>query len=73
MNSEIVMYKTEDGLTKIEVTFDNDTVWFSIDLMADLFQRDRSVIVKYIRNIFKIVCLALIFFVIFRFNIENGD
>ena len=53
MNSEIVMYQTEDGLTKIEVTFDNDTVWLSIDQMAELFQRDRSVIGKHIRNIFK--------------------
>ncbi len=31
MNSEIVMYQTEDGLTKMETTFDNDTVWLSID------------------------------------------
>lgn len=53
MNSKIVMYQTEDGLTKIEVTFDNDTVWLSIDQMAELFQRDRSVIGKHIRNIFK--------------------
>lgn len=53
MNSEIIMYQTEDGLTKIEVTFDNDTVWLSIDQMAELFQRDRSVIGKHIRNIFK--------------------
>ena len=52
MNSEIVMYQTEDGLTKIETTFDNDTVWLSIDQMAELFQRDRSVIGKHIRNIF---------------------
>jgi len=47
------MYQTEDGLTKIETTFDNDTVWLSIDQMAELFQRDRSVIGKHIRNIFK--------------------
>ena len=53
MNSEIVMYQTEDGLTKIETTFDNDTVWLSIDQMAELFQRDRSVIGKHVRNIFK--------------------
>jgi hypothetical protein len=53
MNSEIIMYQTEDGLTKIETTFDGDTVWLSIDQMADLFQRDRSVIGKHIRNIFK--------------------
>ena len=53
MNSEIIMYQTEDGLTKIETTFDNDTVWLSIDQMAELFQRDRSVIGKHTRNIFK--------------------
>lgn len=53
MNSEIIMYQTEDGLTKIETTFENDTVWLSIDQMAELFQRDRSVIGKHIRNIFK--------------------
>lgn len=29
MNSEIIMYQTEDGLIKIETTFDNDTVWLS--------------------------------------------
>lgn len=53
MNSEIIMYQTEDGLTKIETTFENDTVWLSIDQMAELFQRDRSVIGKHIRNVFK--------------------
>ena len=52
-NSNILMYITEDGLTKIEATFENDTVWLSIDQMAELFQRDRSVIGKHIRNIFK--------------------
>lgn len=52
MNSEIIMYQTEDGLTKIETTFDGDTVWLSLDQMAELFQRDRSVIGKHIKNIF---------------------
>ena len=52
-NSEMVIYTTADGLTKIETTFDGDTVWLSIDQMAELFQRDRSVIGKHIRNIFK--------------------
>ena len=52
-NSEMMIYTTEDGLTKIETTFDGDTVWLSIDQMAELFQRDRSVIGKHIRNIFK--------------------
>ncbi len=40
MNSEIIMNQTEDGLTKIETTLDNDTVWLSIDKMAELFQRE---------------------------------
>ena len=52
MNSEIVMYQTEDGMTKIETTFDNDTVWLSIDQMAELFQRDKSTISRHIKNIF---------------------
>lgn len=51
--SNIIIYTTEDGLANIETTFDGDTVWLSIDQMAELFQRDRSVIGKHIRNIFK--------------------
>ncbi len=51
-NSNIIMYTTEDGLTKIEVTFDGDTVWLSLDQMAKLFQRDKSTISRHIKNIF---------------------
>ena len=51
--SQMIIYTTEDGLTKIETAFDGDTVWLSIDQMAELFQRDRSVIGKHVRNIFK--------------------
>lgn len=40
-------------LRRLEATFENDTVWLSIDQMAELFQRDRSVIGKHVRNIFK--------------------
>lgn len=52
MNSEIIMYQTGDGLTKIETTFESDTVWLSIDRMAELFQRDKSTISRHIKNIF---------------------
>lgn len=52
-NSQILMYQTDDGLTKIEVTFDEDTVWLSLDQMADLFQRDKSTISRHIKNIFE--------------------
>lgn len=51
--SNIIIYTTEDGVTKIDVTFNHDTVWLSIDQMAELFQRDKSVIGKHVRNIFK--------------------
>jgi len=50
---EVVIYQTEDGLTRLEVNLQDETVWLSIDQMAELFQRDRSVIGKHIRNIFK--------------------
>lgn len=52
MDSRIIMYQTEDGLTKIETNFDGDTVWLSIDQMAELFQRDKSTISRHIKNIF---------------------
>ncbi|MDD7390573.1 MAG: virulence RhuM family protein [Lachnospiraceae bacterium] len=51
-DSNIIMYTTEDGLTKIEVTFDEDTVWLSLDQMSELFQRDKSTISRHIKNIF---------------------
>ena len=51
--ADMIIYTTEDGLTKVETTFDGDTVWLSIDQMAELFQKDRSVIGKHVRNIFK--------------------
>ena len=50
--SEMIIYQTEDGLTKVNVTFEADTVWLSLDQMAELFQRDKSVISRHIRNIF---------------------
>ena len=46
-NSEILIYQTEDGKTKIETRLENEeneTVWLSQEQMLDLFQRDRTVI-----------------------------
>ena len=48
----MIIYQTQDGLTKIDVAFDDDTVWLSLEQMAKLFQRDKSVISRHIRNIF---------------------
>ena len=53
IRSQILIYTTEDGLAKIETTFDGDTVWLSKAQMAELFQRDRSVISKHIKNVFE--------------------
>lgn len=50
--SNMIIYTTEDGLAKIETTFDEDTVWLSIDQMAELFERDKSTISRHIKNIF---------------------
>jgi hypothetical protein len=51
-HGEIIMYQTDDGLTKIEVELRDDTVWLSCDKMAELFQRDKSTVSRHIKNIF---------------------
>jgi hypothetical protein len=51
--SEIIIYQTEDGQTKIEVRMENETVWLSLDKMAELFQRDKSTVSRHIRNVFE--------------------
>ena len=49
---EIILYQTEDKQTRIEVRLQGETAWLSLNQMAELFQRDKSVISKHIRNIF---------------------
>ncbi|MBR6754459.1 MAG: virulence RhuM family protein [Clostridia bacterium] len=49
---EIVIYKTDDGLTKLSVSIKDETVWLTIDQMAELFKRDKSTISRHIKNIF---------------------
>lgn len=51
-DTEIIMYQSEDGVTKIDVRMENETVWLSLDQMADLFQRDKSTISRHIKNVF---------------------
>lgn len=53
IRGEIIIYQTEDGLTKISVNMQNETVWLSKAQMAELFQRDRSVISKHIKKVFE--------------------
>ena len=49
---EIIIYQTEDGLTKIDVSMQDETVWLTQEQMAELFQRDKSTISRHIKNIF---------------------
>jgi hypothetical protein len=51
--AEFLIYKTKDGRTRLEVRFDGDTAWLSLGQMADLFQRDKSVISQHIKNVFE--------------------
>ena len=55
MNEEnkIVIYQTEDGQTQIDVRLENDTVWLTQAQMAELFQKDQSVIARHINNAVK--------------------
>ena len=48
----ILIYQTEDGLTKIETRIENDTVWLTQSQISELFQKERSVITKHNNNVF---------------------
>jgi prophage maintenance system killer protein len=50
---DIVIYQADDGATSLLVHLDQETVWLSQEQMAELFGRERSVITKHLRNIFK--------------------
>jgi hypothetical protein len=52
MSSEILIYQTEDGQTKIQTRFENETVWLTQEQIVVLFQRDQSVISRHIKNVF---------------------
>ena len=52
-NTNIIIYQTEDGNTKIETRLEDETVWLTIDQMAELFQKSRSTINEHILNIYE--------------------
>ena len=52
-NNQIVIYKTDDGETQIDVRMENDTVWLNAEQMALLFERDSKTIRKHISNAIK--------------------
>ena len=50
---EIIIYQTEDGLTKLEVKMEDETVWLTQQQMAELFQTSRTNVVDHIKNIYE--------------------
>ena len=48
---QFLLYQTPDGDSQIEVKLQNDTVWLSLDQMAELFQRNKSTISRHIKNV----------------------
>ena len=50
----IIIYQTEDGQTQIDVRLENETVWLTQAQMAELFQTDRTSVVRHINNIYKV-------------------
>ncbi len=53
LNSQFIIYQTEDGQTRLEVRLQDETVWLSQKLMAELFQKDVRTINEHIKNILK--------------------
>lgn len=51
-NGQIILFQMQGGEKKIEVRLANETVWFTADQMAELFQRDRSTIQRHIKRIY---------------------
>ncbi len=53
INNEVIIYEGENGLPRIEVRFENETVWLNQDQLAELFDKGRSTIAEHILNVFK--------------------
>lgn len=51
--NQVLIYQTEDGEIKLDVTMENESVWLTQMQMSELFQKDRTVISKHINNIYK--------------------
>ena len=52
-NDNMLIYRSEDGKIKIDVRFESETVWLSLDQMATLFGRDKSTISRHVKNVFE--------------------
>lgn len=50
--NKIIIFKTADEKISVDVRFDEETVWLTLDQMASLFERDKSTVSRHIKNIF---------------------
>ena len=53
LDNQIIIFKTEDEKISVDVRFDEETVWLTLDQMAELFERDKSTISRHIKNVFE--------------------
>ena len=53
MDSQFLIYQNQEGDVKIDVRFQDETIWLSLDQMATLFSKDKRTISEHISNIFK--------------------
>ena len=51
--SEIILYQTEDGQSRVEVRLDHETVWLTINQMAELFHVDKSGVSRHLKNVYE--------------------
>ena len=57
-NGQIILFQTQGGETKIEVRLANESMWLTADQMAELFQRNRSTIQRYIKRIYPLATIG---------------
>ena len=50
---QVIVYQSEDGATQVDVSLYEETVWLNLNQMTDLFQQNKSVISRHLRNVFK--------------------
>jgi len=51
--TELILYKSKDGEIRMDVQLEQETLWLSLNQLADLFGRDKSVISRHLRNVYK--------------------
>lgn len=52
-HGELILYQSEDGQTMVDVRLYNETIWLTLNQMAELFERDKLFISRHLRNVFQ--------------------